>query len=520
MKMNGVSGWMSIPERTTGQVKTAPAPFGRYIENINGVVLELARAPHGTFIMGNDLSPYPEEKPAHLVRMSSFFMGRYEVTREQWNIVVDTLPQVNRSLTRQYIGPLGSGFILEKTSPADAMFWADAVEFCDRLTRFTGKKYRLPTEAEWEYACRAGTTTEYSYGDEIDYSLAHVRNFEAGDPSFSLIPVGGKGYANAWGFYDMHGNVSEYCLDRKHANYLGAPTDGSEWSQGGDNSARVQRGGAYPDRIEFSRSSARIFYSTALRASGFGFRVVAEINMLPVGQISAASAADYAQDGLAVESIATLFGTDLSVETEIAASLPLPVSLSGASVSLQDMDGIEHLAPLFFSSPNQINFQIPPGVALGTALIRVTRSDGNLATGSIEIKQMNPGLFAADASGAGLAAALALRVRANGEQVYESVVRFDPVLNRFVGVPVDLNNPTDEVFLILFGTGFRRHSTNVIAEIGGGSAEVIFAGAHGNLVGLDQCNLRLSGQLAGQGEVDVRLTVDGETSNTVRVVIK
>jgi formylglycine-generating enzyme required for sulfatase activity len=149
------------------QASSAPAPFGKHTENINGVTLELVRIPNGKFMMGNDRSPNPEEKPAHLVTLKSFYMRQYEVTRQQWNIVAETLPQVNVRLTRMNIFP---GF--EATTPADFMFWDDAVEFCDRLIKSTGRKYRLPSEAEWEYACRAGTTTEYSFGDQVDFTLA------------------------------------------------------------------------------------------------------------------------------------------------------------------------------------------------------------------------------------------------------------------------------------------------------------------------------------------------------------
>jgi uncharacterized protein (TIGR03437 family) len=140
----------------------------------------------------------------------------------------------------------------------------------------------------------------------------------------------------------------------------------------------------------------------------------------------------------------------------------------------------------------------------------------------IEITNVSPGLFSADASGKGVAAAVALRVKANGEQVYEPVGRFDPATNRFVAVPIDVSNPAEQVFLLLFGTGFRHRSalTNVTARIGGVDAEALFAGAQGGFVGLDQCNLRLAPTLAGRGEVSVVLAVDGKTANTVNVAIR
>ena len=496
----------------------SPAPFGRYVERINGVLLELVRVPNGSFMMGNDSSPFPAEKPAHLVRMRSFYIGQYEVTREQWNMVADTLPRVNRDLTRQFIGPV-FGFTIEKTSPADAMFWADAVEFCDRLTRATGKKYRLPSEAEWEYACRAGSTTEYSFGDQVDFNLAHLRNVANGDPSFDLLPVGKKGYHNAWGLYEMHGNVSEWCLDRKHENYVGAPDDGREWVQGGTPNERLQRGGYYAIRAELARSSSRNFYATALRASGFGLRVVAEVNPVLTGQVSVSSAASYSNDGLAIESIAAVFGNNLATDIQHAAGLPLPLSLAGTSVSIEDSEGKEHLAPIFFASPDQINCQIPAGISLGPAFIRVVRSDGTVATGTALIKRTSPGLFSADSTGVGLAAALTLTISSNGDEVYTPVAIYDEMTRKFVANSVDLSNPTDQVFLILFGTGFR-HKFAVTAHIDGEDTDVLFADAQGTYWGLDQCNVRLSQRFAGRGEVSVKLTVDGEQSNTVKIVTK
>ena len=189
--------------------------------------------------MGNDRSSHPEEKPAHQVRVKSIFIGQYEVTRQQWNIVVDTLPKINRTLKRQYIGPVFGGIIVQ-TDPVEEVFWDDCVEFCDRLTKFTGKKYRLPSEAEWEYACRAGTQTEFSFGDEADPKLMNFNQGIAGLPR-EAFPVGSMGYANAWGFYDMHGNVSEMCLDYEHPNYIGAPTNGSAWLQGRPKCSGPQR---------------------------------------------------------------------------------------------------------------------------------------------------------------------------------------------------------------------------------------------------------------------------------------
>jgi len=497
----------------------APAPFGKYTENINGVSLELIRAPTGTFLMGNDRSPNPEEKPAHQVNVKSFFIGQYEITRQQWNIVATTLPRINRSLRQQYLGPVqaGAGYYGD-TTPADELSSEEAVEFCDRLTRYTGKKYRLASEAEWEYACRAGTQTEYSFGDQFNPAFANmvfVSDF--------LLRVGELGYANAWGLYDMHGNVSEWCLDHEHANYVGAPSDGSAWTQGGDDRGRGLRGGRYRFKAETGRSSARAFYPKNLSATGFGLRVVAEVTpSIGDGKVTVTSAASYGGISLAPDSIAALFGGNLSDDTQAATTQPLPITLAGASVVIKDSRGNEYAPPLFFASPGQINFQIPSSLAVGPGMVSVVTNGDIHSTGALEIANVSPGLFTADASGRGLAAALVLRVKSNGEQVYEPIAQFDPASGRFVAAPIDLSYPAEQVFLLLFGTGMRNRSSldSVVASIGDVGTEVLFVGAQGGFAGLDQCNLRLPNTLAGRGEVDVVLTVDGKASNSAKVKIK
>ena len=466
--------------------------------------------------MGNDRSPNPEEKPVHQVSLKSFYIGQYELTRKVWNIVVDTLPKANRDLRRQYVDSNASE-IYGETTPADTVSWEEAVEFCDRLTRYSGKNYRLPSEAEWEYACRAGTQTEYSFGDQFNSEFANLVLV-----SDYLLPVGKLGYTNAWGLYDMHGNVAEWCLDNEHDNYVGAPSDGNAWTQGEDRGRSI-RGSRYRFKAETGRSSSRAFYHKNLIATGFGFRVVAEIiPSIGNGKLAATSAANYSSTALASEAIAALFGNNLSGEIQVAASTPLPIALAGASIVIKDSRSNEYASPLFFASPTQINFQVPLGLALGPATIYAVNNGNIHSSGAIEITNVSPGLFSADASGKGLAAATILRVKANGQQVYEPVGQFDLATGRFVPEPIDVSIPAEQVFVLMFGTGFRNHSglANVSASVGGSSAEVLYAGKQGDFVGLDQCNVRLSPSLAGRGDVNLALTVDGKTSNTVTVRIK
>ncbi len=236
--------------------------------------------------------------------------------------------------------------------------------------------------------------------------------------------------------------------------------------------------------------------------------------------VTSVSAATYAGSPLAGESIAAAFGTGLATATAAATILPLPTSLAGTRVKVRDSAGNEQFAPLFFVSPNQINYQIPPGAATGAATVTVTGGDGAISTGSLQITSVAPGLFSADASGQGLPAATVLRVRQGGQQSWEPVGRFDQTTGRFVPAPIDMGAETDQLFLALYGTGIRNAGARqTTARIGGVDAEVVFAGAQGGFVGLDQVNLKLPRNLKGRGEVDVVLTVEGQPANVLRVMI-
>jgi uncharacterized protein (TIGR03437 family) len=238
----------------------------------------------------------------------------------------------------------------------------------------------------------------------------------------------------------------------------------------------------------------------------------------PVVNVSAAS---YTNGALAPESIVTAFGAGLATATQSAAGTPSNV-LAGTTVKLKDSAGTERTAPLFFVSPSQINYQMPPNTARGAATITVTSGDGAVSTADLLIEPVAPGLFTLDASGRGLTAAVVLRVKADGSQQYEPIARFDAAQNKLVALPIDLSNTSERVFLLLFGTGLRHHSglNSVSVAVGGVAAEVSFAGAQRQLVGLDQVNLHLPRSLAGRGEVDVTLLVNGQAANVVKVSIK
>jgi uncharacterized protein (TIGR03437 family) len=235
--------------------------------------------------------------------------------------------------------------------------------------------------------------------------------------------------------------------------------------------------------------------------------------------LASVSAASFASTSLAGESIVSAFGNGLAANTQSAAATPLPTSLAGVSVRVRDGAGTERAAPLFFVSPGQINFQIPVGSMVGAATVSVLKENQTVAREVMQITHASPGLFAANANGQGAAAAVALRVGANGAQQFEPVARYDSAQKRFVTRPLDLGPASDQFYLVLFGTGarFGRSPADVTVRIGGMQLPALYAGAQGSLVGLDQINVAVPRSLAGRGEVDVTVTIDGKTSNPIRV---
>ncbi|MGB3491105.1 MAG: SUMF1/EgtB/PvdO family nonheme iron enzyme [Elainellaceae cyanobacterium] len=229
-----------------------------------GVTLEMIYIPDGTFLMGSPESKREDrERPQHEVSMSGFFMGRYPVTQAQWKAAA-RLPQVEQELNSNPFRFKGDD------RPAEKVSWHDAIEFCARLSQATGRDYRLPSEAEWEYTCRAESTTDYAFGDTITHELA---NYYGGDRPNETTPVGSFP-PNAFGLYDMHSNVWEWCLDPWHGNYNNAPTDGRVWEEGGDRTYRVVRGGCCYNLPRNCRSAIRDYYLPDTRDTYNGFRVV------------------------------------------------------------------------------------------------------------------------------------------------------------------------------------------------------------------------------------------------------
>jgi uncharacterized protein (TIGR03437 family) len=253
-----------------------------------------------------------------------------------------------------------------------------------------------------------------------------------------------------------------------------------------------------------------------------GIQFTAKIREGACAALRATSAASFRADALARESIASIFGSALATTAQSATATPLPTTLANTQVRLKDGAGVERLAPLFFVSPAQINFLVPAGAATGAGIFTVVKSDATAPSGQMQIAAVAPALFSANANGQGVAAGVALRVKQNGARSFEPIAQFDPAQNRSVSLPIDLGPATDEVFLALFGTGLRFRSSLSPAElkIGGIDAPVTYAGAQGDLAGLDQVNALLPRNLAGRGEVEAVLTVDGKMANMVRVNLK
>ena len=252
----------------------APAPVTLSLDLGHGLTLDLVRIPAGTFTMGSpdaEADRDPSEGPTHTVTIAKpFYLGQFEVTQAQW---------------------VGAGFANQsqfkdapghEKLPCECVSWTDCQKFCAAATKITGRTVRLPTEAEWEYAARGGTTTTFPTGNALASTAA---NFNGTSP-YGGAPAGpdrqrptpvGTFAANPFGLCDTVGNVSEWCQDVYHDGYAGAPTDGSAWEAGGKPELRVYRGGAYNNDGSSCRSAVRYAAERGeVRNSTLGFRVAVD----------------------------------------------------------------------------------------------------------------------------------------------------------------------------------------------------------------------------------------------------
>ena len=259
------------------------------------VALEMVPIPAGEFLMGSpDDEPgrWDDEGRQHRVRLAPFSLARTPITQAQWRQVAQWQPAPGDSPWERQLNPEPSFFkgglpVDNRRSehdrrPVERVSWFDAQEFCRRLSRRTGRTYTLPSESQWDYACRAGTTTPYAFGTTLSLRQANVAS--SGTTEVGSFP------ANAWGLHDMHGNVWEWCLDHWHHGYEGAPADGSAWLSTmeqqnqsftkpvknviEDSEPRLLRGGSWRSNPRFCRSAYRNRVRPDDASSNVGFRVV------------------------------------------------------------------------------------------------------------------------------------------------------------------------------------------------------------------------------------------------------
>ncbi len=259
------------------QINTKQKIGRSYIETLGNfqgkpIGLEMVYIPAGKFFIGSPTSETErsaEESPRHGINISPFFISRFPITQRQWKVLMDNNPAI---------------FIGNGDRPVESVSWDDVRGFCQKLIERSGKPYRLPSESEWEYACRAGTLTAFCFGETIAANLATYNGSmpykyaPQGESSASTTEVGSFP-ANAFGLHDMHGNVWEWCEDNWHDDYDLLPKDGSAWTQGGDLSCRVVRGGSWRDPAHYCRSAKRSKNPTNQGDRCTGFRIAVTLAM-------------------------------------------------------------------------------------------------------------------------------------------------------------------------------------------------------------------------------------------------
>ncbi|MEY4354739.1 MAG: hypothetical protein RLZZ609_2980 [Cyanobacteriota bacterium] len=272
IQIPATKGWL-VREGNQWQKKEAPITVPGFLEELaEGIAITMIQIPAGEFLMGSPESEEgraDDEGPQHRVKLESFFLGQTPVTQAQWQVVAGR-PKVETDLKPDPSNLRGAN------RPVEQVSWEEAMEFCQRLSQRTKREYSLPSEAQWEYACRAGTTTPFAFGETLTPDLA---NYD-GNFTYNTGPKGtyreemsavGSFPANAWGLQDMHGNVWEWCLDRWHDSYNGAPIDGTPWGSTGDQGARLLRGGSWYNGPGFCRSAYR---NRRDRFNNIGFRLL------------------------------------------------------------------------------------------------------------------------------------------------------------------------------------------------------------------------------------------------------
>ncbi len=249
--------WAEVEEEVERKRQEAEAAIRKLSD-------EMVSIPAGKFRMGRRKGRGDsDEKPVHSVTVPAFKLGKHEVTFAQWDACV-----TDGGCDGYTPGDEGWG---RGNRPVINVSWDDVQSYIDWLNEKTGGNFRLPTEAEWEYAARAGTTTRFSWGNDIGSNQANCFNADCGDSWDTTAPVGSFP-ANAWGLHDMHGNVLEWVQDCWNDSYKGAPKDGSAWTSG-DCGQRVLRGGSWSYTARALRSAARYWDDRSYRGDTIGFRL-------------------------------------------------------------------------------------------------------------------------------------------------------------------------------------------------------------------------------------------------------
>jgi uncharacterized protein (TIGR03437 family) len=269
--------------------------------------------------------------------------------------------------------------------------------------------------------------------------------------------------------------------------------------------------GAYLGSVVITGGGATRIISVSLQVEAEAVKITSVVD-----------AAAYAQQPIASEGLYSIFGLNLATHSVRADAGATPATLDGASASIKDAAGVTRGVSLIFVSPRQINFIAPAGMAAGSGMLLVKNSAGQITSMSVEIRSIAPGIFSADMTGKGLAAAVVVRVRPDGSQSSNVAADCSSTPGQCVAIPIDLGSTDERVYLSLYGTGIRGRSSLSATTVSIASApvDVLYAGSQIQYPGLDQINVPLPATLAGSGEVDVSVTVDGRTANTVRIAIR
>jgi uncharacterized protein (TIGR03437 family) len=246
------------------------------------------------------------------------------------------------------------------------------------------------------------------------------------------------------------------------------------------------------------------------------------VTVTQAGSAACVSAASYLSNFLAPESIVSAYGSGLADGTQVAIGSGLPFSLLSTGVKVRDAAGDTRSAGLFFVSPNQLNYAMPKGVAPGPATVTIYNGSDKLFNCQVQIAPVAPGLFTYNATGTGIVIGQAAQYRANVLVRSEGLAAWDSIQNLYTATPIDLGPEGDQVYLVIYGTGLRNRSSLDVAKakIGGVDADVKFVGAQNDFIGLDQINILIPHALAGRGDVNLILTVDGQQANIVQINIK